>query len=94
MSGETKRATFEVRRGHLDTLARALEGFDREISLSETGLPILVVTNPRLRVLSDHVLCCRDTDGTLAFFWPWGSRISAVDHPDRAARVVARMLSS
>lgn len=94
MSGETQQATFEDRRAHLDTLARGLDGFDRVISLSDTGLPILIVTNPRLRVLSDHVLCCHDVDGTLAFFWPWGSRISAADDPQRAARVVARMLSS
>lgn len=94
MSGEGRRDRFEDCRGHLDALARELDGFDREISLSATGLPILIVTNPRLRVLSDHVLCCHDTDDTLAFFWPWGSRIASVTHRQRAARVVARMLSS
>lgn len=78
----------------MDALACRLDGFDRGISLSASGVPMLVVTNPDVPVLSDHVLCCHDTDGTLVYLWPWGKRIAAVDRLEAAAYAVANMLSS
>lgn len=89
-----RRATFAERRGHLDALACRLDGFDRELSVSRTGVPILVVTNPDAPVLSDHILCCYDLDGALVYLWPWGKRIAEVARPDVAAYQVINMLSS
>lgn len=89
-----RRATFAECRGHLDALAVRLDGFDREIAVSRTGVPILVVTNPDVPVLSDRVLCCYDPDGALVYLWPWGKRIADVTRPDAAAYQVANMLST
>lgn len=94
MTDMTQRATFETRRDHLDTLAGRLATFDREISVSRTGVPMLVVTNPQVPALTEHVLCCHDTDGTLGFFFPWGQRIAAADHPDTAAHTIMRVLGT
>lgn len=94
MTETAGRGSFETCRDHLDALASRLEGFDREISLSHAGSPILVVTNPDEPVLSDHVLCCHDEDGVLIYLWPWGKRIADVHHVIDAAYAVANMLSA
>lgn len=85
---------FEERRRHLDVLAGKLDDFDREISLTRTGAPVLVVTNPDVPVLSEYVLCQHDSNGTLAYFWPWSKRITAVTDAQTAADAVTHMLSS
>lgn len=93
MRDTTQRASVQTRRDHLDRLASRLPRFDRELSVSGTGVPMLIVTNPDVPALSEHVLCCHDVDGSLAFFWPWGQRIAGAGDPDGAAVGIARVLS-
>lgn len=94
MTDLDQRASFATRRQYLDVLADRLSTFDREISLTRTGVPMLVVTNPEEPTMSDQVLCCHDIDGTLAYFWPWGQRIAGVGNPEGAALDVARVLGT
>lgn len=92
MRDTTQRATIRARRDQLDRLASQLPRFDRELSVSGTGVPMLIVTNPDVPALSEHVLCCHDVDGSLAFFWPWGQRIAGACDPAGAAADVVRVL--
>lgn len=92
MDDTPQRASAATRRDHLDLLATRLPGFDRELSVSRTGVPMLIVTNPDVPALAEHVLCCHDVDGSLAFFWPWGGRLGDVADPAGAAAEVTRVL--
>lgn len=92
MDDTPKRASVATRRDHLDRVASQLPGFDRELSVSRTGVPMLIVTNPDVPAMAEHILCCHDVDGSLAFCWPWGGRVGGVDDPAGAAVEVARVL--
>jgi hypothetical protein len=80
----------------LEELAMRLgtDGWQVQLHAPPDRRPMLHVTNPRMRMMSELVTAGQDVGGRWWFWWSWAERISPAHDLDRAAAVIARVLAS
>lgn len=80
----------------LEQLASRLQahGWQVRLHAPPDRRPMLYVSNPGVRALSELVTAGQDSDGSWWLWWSWAERISPAGELDRAVTVIGRVLAS
>jgi hypothetical protein len=80
----------------LEGLGQALarRGLRAQLLTPPGRAPSLHVVNPAASALAEDVYLGRSRDGIWWFWWSWAERICAGEDPERAARLIGRVLAA